>query len=118
MASDAFSNQASCGHAKVGPCNKQMAEKLFYKLPEPLKKAQYYTDYFFVYYETIGCDQYYPVGKESNKKSYIERLNTLRQRCSRLVRKMFSFLKKLLNNIGMMMYFICNYNLLMQAPHI
>jgi hypothetical protein len=28
------------------------AEKLFFKLPEPLKKAQYYTDYFSVYYET------------------------------------------------------------------
>jgi IS1 family transposase len=39
---------------QVGPRNKQTAEKLFFKLPEQLKKkAQYYTDYFNVYYETI-----------------------------------------------------------------
>lgn len=31
---------------QVGPRNKQTAEKLFYKLPEPLKKTLYYTDYF------------------------------------------------------------------------
>jgi IS1 family transposase len=57
---------------QVEPRNKQTAEKLFYKLPEPLKKAQCYTDYFSVYYETIPYGHHRPVGKESGKTSYIE----------------------------------------------
>lgn len=104
---------------QVGPRNKQAAEKLFYKLPEALKKAEYYTDYFSVYYETIPHGQHRPVGKKSAKTSYIERLNcTLRQRCSRLVRRTLSFSKKLLNHIGMIFYFLCDYNLHMRALHV
>lgn len=82
---------------QVGPRNKATAEKLFFKLPEPLKKkALCHTDFFNVYYETIPHRQHKPVGKESGKTSYIERLNcTLRQRCSRLVRKTLSFSKNL-----------------------
>ncbi|WP_445309635.1 hypothetical protein [Microcoleus vaginatus] len=39
-----------------------------------------------------------PVGKESGKTSHIQRLNnTLRSRFSRLVRKIWSFSKKLLS---------------------
>ena len=91
---------------QVGSRSKETAEKLFYKLPEPLKKkAEYYTDYFNVYHETIPYGQHCPVGKESGKTSYIERFNcTLRQRCSRLVRKTLSFSKKLLNHVGMIAY--------------
>lgn len=41
------------------------------------------------------------VGKESGETNHIERYNnTLRQRCSRLVRKTLSFSKKLANHIG------------------
>lgn len=104
---------------QVGPRDKQTAEKLFFKLPEPLKKALYYTDKFSVYYETIAWSQHQPVGKESGKTSYIERFNcTLRQRCSRLVRKTLSFSKKLVNHVGMIKYFICDYNLMRRALHI
>ena len=75
------------------------------------KKAIFYTDKFSVYYETIPWLQHRPVGKESGKTSYIERFNnTLRQRCSRLVRKTLSFSKKLANHIDMLKYFICDYN--------
>ena len=55
---------------QVGARNKQTAEKLFYKLPEAIKKkAHYYTDYFSVYYEIIPYRQHRPVGKESGKTS-------------------------------------------------
>lgn len=59
---------------QVGPRDKQTAEKLFFKLPEPLKKkAIYYTDKFSVYYKKFVWAQYQPVGKESSKSSSIER---------------------------------------------
>ena len=65
------------------------------------KKAHFYTDKFSAYYEIIPWKQHSPVGKESGKTSYIERFNcTIRQRCSRLVRKTLSFSKKLENHIG------------------
>lgn len=96
----------------VGKRTKQAAECLLEKLPADLKKkAIFYTDKFSVYYEVIPWMQHCPVGKESGKTSYIERFNnTLRQRCSRLVRKTLSFSKKLANHIGMIKYFICDYN--------
>jgi hypothetical protein len=44
--------------------------------------------------------------------SGVERFNcTLRQRCSRLVRKTLSFSKKVANHLGAVKYFLCHYNL-------
>jgi IS1 family transposase len=81
------------------------------KRPEDLKKAVFYTDYFTTYGEIIPFVQHLLVGKESGKTNYIERFNcTLRQRCSRLVRKTLSFSKKLENHIGAIKMFICHYN--------
>ena len=95
----------------VGKRTKQAAECLLEKLPEDLKKAVFYTDKFSVYYEVIPWIQHCSVGKESGKTSDIERFNnTLRQRCSRLVRKTLSLSKKLFNHTGMIKYFICDYN--------
>ncbi|TAF96279.1 MAG: IS1 family transposase, partial [Cytophagia bacterium] len=46
---------------------------------------------------------------------HIERFNcTLRQRVSRLVRLALSFSKDLDNHIGVIAYFICDYNLQIQ----
>ena len=104
---------------QVGSRSKQTAEKLFYKLPEPLKKALYYTDFFFMYSDVIPYRQHRPVSQDSGKTSYIERLNcTLRQRCPRLVRKTLSFSKKLANHISMIAYFICDYNLRVRTLHV
>ncbi len=78
---------------QVGPRDKKTTELLFAKLPESLKKP-YFTDKFNVYYETILWSQHHPVSKQSGQTSDIERFNcTLRQRCSRLVRKTLSFLR-------------------------
>jgi IS1 family transposase len=77
---------------QVGPRDKQTAEELFLQTSRTFKKTLYYTGDFSVYYETIPFLQHLPVGKESGKTCYVERLNcTLRQRCSRLVRKALSF---------------------------
>ncbi|WP_228840610.1 IS1 family transposase [Candidatus Protochlamydia phocaeensis] len=96
----------------VGKRDKESAECLLAKLPEGFKKkAIFYKDKFSIYFEVIPWLQHRPVGKESGKTSYIERFNnTLRQRCSRLVRKTLSFSKKMSNHVGMIKYFICHYN--------
>ncbi|MCE2983952.1 MAG: IS1 family transposase, partial [Parachlamydia sp.] len=56
---------------------------------------------------------------ESGKTSYIERFNcTIRQRCSRLVRKTLSFSKKIENHIGLIKMFICDYNKNLKSLHV
>ena len=103
----------------IGDRSKSSGEMLMKKLPEELKKAIFYTDYFSVYFEVIPKKQHRPVGKGSGKTNYIERFNcTIRQRCSRLVRKTLSFSKKLINHIGAIKYFICNYNKRLSALHV
>jgi len=95
----------------VGKRDKASGEALMNKLPEDLKKANFYTDKFSVYYEVIPRQQHIPVNKKSGKTSYIERFNcTIRQRCARLIRKTLSFSKKIENHIGLIKMFICEYN--------
>ena len=60
-----------------------------------------YTDFWNAYGRVIPWTRHRAVGKETGKKSYIERFNnTLRQRISRLVRKTLSFSKSVTNHIG------------------
>ncbi|MCC5832142.1 MAG: IS1 family transposase, partial [Chlamydiales bacterium] len=67
----------------------------------------------------IPWKQHSAVGKESGKTSYIERFNcTIRQRCSRLVRKALSFSKKIENHIGVIKMFICDYNKNLKSLHV
>ncbi|MEB3160457.1 MAG: IS1 family transposase, partial [Synechocystis sp.] len=50
---------------------------------------------------------HHPSGKETGETSHIERFNnTLRQRCSRLVRKSLSFSKNIFNRESAIVYFI------------
>jgi IS1 family transposase len=51
------------------------------------------------------------VGKETGQTNHVERLNnTFRQRISRLVRQSLSFSKNVENHIGVIWYFIHDYN--------
>ncbi len=102
---------------QLDPRDKKTTELLFAELAESLKKkALYFTDKFNVYYETIPWSQHQPVSKQSDQISYIERFNcTRRQRWVRLVRKTLSFSKKLTNPIGLIKYFICDYNRQLRA---
>ncbi|MBS4164880.1 hypothetical protein PRO82_002220 [Candidatus Protochlamydia amoebophila] len=60
--------------------------------------------------------QHQPLSKQSGQTSYIERFNcTLRQRCARLVRKTLLFSKKLTNHIGLIKYFMRDYNRQLRA---
>jgi insertion element IS1 protein InsB len=101
----------------VGDRSEKSAQKLWESIPEEYRKdAIVYTDHWDAYKKAIPEEQHRPVDKDSGKTSHIERLNcTLRQRCSRLVRKTLSFSKKLANHIGAIKYFICHYNLALQG---
>lgn len=95
----------------VGGRGKKDARKLFKKVPTVFREnAVFFTD-FWNGYHILDEDKHKAAGKEKGYTNHIERFNnTLRQRCSRLVRKALSFSKKLDNHIGAIKYFICHYN--------
>ena len=68
-------------------------------------------DFWDAYAAILPSKRHCACGKDSGQTSHIERFNnTLRQRCSRLVRKTLSFSKKTANHIGAIWYFIDDYN--------
>ena len=96
----------------IGPRDRATAEDLWYSVPPEYRQcAVCFTDFYQVYTSVLPAKRHQAVGKETGKTAYIERFNnTLRQRCSRLVRKALSFSKKLANHIGAIWYFIHDYN--------
>ena len=79
----------------------------------------FYTDLWESYCDVLPCgaaalasrDRHYPSTKKSGETTRIERLNnTLRHRCSRLVRKNLAFSKNFFNHEGAILYFIHHYN--------
>ena len=95
----------------VGGRGQEDAQLLFEKIPVLLQtNAVFFTD-FWKSYNFLDADKHQAAGKEKGYTNHIERFNnTVRQRCSRLVRKTLSFSKKLENHIGAVKYFICHYN--------
>ena len=96
----------------VGDRARQSAEKLWRRIPAvDRQKATFSTDGWDAYQGVIPSAQHDVCDKKSGRTSGVERFNcTLRQRCSRLVRKTLSFSKKLANHIGAIKYFLCHYN--------
>jgi IS1 family transposase len=87
------------------------AWKLWNNVPSAFQQqACFFTD-FWKAYNILEDDQHVAAGKEKGFVNHLERFNcTLRQRCSRLVRKALSFSKKQSNHVGAIKYFICHYN--------
>ena len=85
----------------LGGRGKVDAQALFDKIPSIFQtNAVFFTD-FWKGYHVLEVDKHLAAGKENGYTNHIERFNnTLRQRCSRLVRKTLSFSKKLENHIG------------------
>jgi len=96
----------------IGARTKATARKLWASVPAVYRQcAICYTDFWYAYAAILPSKRHRAVGKESGQTNHIERFNnTLRQRCSRLVRKTLSFSKKLANHIGALWYFIHDYN--------
>ncbi len=96
----------------VGARDESGARGLWQSLPAAYRQcAVCYTDFWRAYAAVLPSKRHKPSAKGSGKTSLLERLNnTLRQRCSRLVRKTLSFSKNLENHIGAIWYFIHDYN--------
>lgn len=96
----------------IGPRDHTGAQGLWDSLPAIYRQcAVYYTDFWDAYATILPIKRHRAVGKETGQTNRIERFNnTLRQRCSRLVRKTLSFSKKIENHIGAIWYFIHDYN--------
>ncbi len=87
------------------------AWKLWDSIPPAFQQqAGFFTD-FWKAYNILDEEQHFAAGKDKGFVNHLERFNgTLRQRCSRLVRKALSFSKKQSNHIGAIKHFICHYN--------
>lgn len=96
----------------IGATDEAAAHKLLQSLPGVDRHcAIASTDFWPAYAAVLPSKRHRAVGKETGKTSYVERFNnTLRQRVSRLVRKMLSFSKSLENHIGAIWYFVHAYN--------
>ena len=73
----------------LGDRSRKSAEELWKSLPESYQNnAQVYTDFWQSYEEVIPQERHHPSPKSDGETNHVERFNnTLRQRCSRLVRK-------------------------------
>ncbi|MBC8111910.1 MAG: IS1 family transposase [Verrucomicrobia bacterium] len=95
----------------LGERDGENALGLWLSIPELIREqAFFFTDNLPAYREVFGKKQHRAEGKRETLK--IERFNnTLRQRCSRLVRKTLSFSKKWEHHYLAIFYFLIHYNL-------
>ena len=91
---------------------RKTCKDLWKSLPADYRKqAILYTDYWESYQIVLPSKRHRPVDKASGETSHIERFNnTLRQRCSNLVRKTLSFSKVLEYHMIRIFNFIKAYN--------
>ncbi len=95
----------------VGGRTKEDAKLLLESVPNVFKQhSMFYTD-LWESYNILDPKQHIASGKEQGNTNHIERFNnTVRQRCSRLVRKTLSFSKSEENHLGAIKYFVYHYN--------
>ena len=95
----------------VGGRGRDDAWQLWDNIPAAFQQqASFFTD-FWKAYNILNEEQHFAAGKDKGFVNHLERFNgTLRQRCSRLVRKALSFSKKQSNHVGAIKHFICHYN--------
>ncbi len=96
----------------LGDRSRVSAQEFWVSLPQEYReRAAVYTDLWLSYQEVIPPLQHHPSSKKSGETNHVERFNnTLRQRCSRLVRKTLSFSKNFFNHEGAIWYFVHHYN--------
>jgi IS1 family transposase len=96
----------------LGDRTSKDAQQFWESIPHQYReRAEVYTDFWQSYEKVIPAEKHHPSGKETGETSHIARFNnTLRQRCSRLVRKSLSFSKSFFNHESAILYFINHYN--------
>ena len=96
----------------VGDRSEDTARRLWAALPPAYRdRAIVCTDFWSAYRAAVPEERHAAAGTETGLTAYVERFgNTLRQRCSRLVRKARSFSTCDRNHVGALWYFIRLYN--------
>jgi len=96
----------------IGNRSRESAKALWGKMPRYFKEnGQFYSDDWDAYKGVFPLDRHIS-SKFKKDTNHLERLNnTIRHRCSRLVRKTLAFSKKVENHILAIKYFFCQYNL-------
>ena len=103
--------------AYIGDRSRKSAKMLWESIPDSWQKSSVvYTDGLESYCEAIPKEIHRPTTQKKGETNHIERFNnTLRQRCSRMVRKGLSYSKKFFNHEGALWYFIHHYNAMIDA---
>lgn len=96
----------------LGDRSRKSALEFWESLPEIHRNTgKFYTDLWDSYLDVIPASRHYPSDKKTGQTTRIERFNnTLRHRCSRLVRRNLAFSKNFFNHEGAIVYFIHHYN--------
>jgi insertion element IS1 protein InsB len=88
------------------------ARGLWEKVPERYREqATFFTDEWEAYRKVIPAGRHVASDKKKETNHAERFFCTLRQRCSRLVRKALSFSKRLERHLGAIRFFVANYNL-------
>ena len=101
---------------QVGPRNKKIAELLFAKLPESLKKKPSIsqTNLMSIMKPFLGSS-IDPFLNNQVKQIILKDLMYTQIKVCKTCKKNSFLFKKLANHIGMIKYFICHYNLMIRA---
>jgi len=96
----------------VGDRTEATAKKLWDALPQEYRTgAIVCTDFLAQYAAVVPATRHLAVGKDAGLTNHVERFwCTLRQRCSRCVRKTLSFSKCPRNHLGALWFFVRLYN--------
>ena len=110
VAMDADTRRVAAVH--VGDRTAAAGRKLWELVPEDYRRrALVHTDLWAAYGDLVPAARHRPAGKGAGTTSRLERFDcTLRQRCSRLVRKTLSFSKCHERLVGAVWYFVHRYN--------
>ena len=100
----------------AGDRSEATAQCLWDALPDEYRDgAVVCTDFWSAYRAAVPAEQHVAGGKGTGITNHVERFwCTVRQRCSRLVRKALSFSKCVRNHVGALWYFIRYYNASLQ----
>lgn len=100
-----------------GDRSSETCRELWQSLPADYRKrALCYTDFWQAYRVVLPSKRHHAVGKETGETAHVERVNnTLRQRCSNLVRKTLSFSKRVDRHVMRIRGFVDVYNAPLEA---
>ena len=96
----------------LGDRSEATCRRLFKRIPSGYRRCATYSDFWKAYAKVFQTGRHQSVGKDSGETAHVERWNcTLRQRCSRYVRRTLSFSKVDRMHHLATKYFVWHHNL-------